>query len=267
MELNKLNYHSLEANKEYMSNSQYADFMECESMAMAKIKGEFVEEPSVPLTLGNYVHAWAEGELENFKAENPELFSSKGPTKGQLKSAYAIGDDMIKTLENDPFCMYALEGDKEVIFTAEFAGAPWKIKIDAYRPEKLRFSDLKTVKSVRDKYWKPGIGWCSFVEAYEYIRQFAIYGEIERLSTGRDVPLDPFIVAVSKEDPPDKEVINIDQNILLYELELVAENMPRILEVKRGKAEPKRCEKCKHCRQTKQIKRVVHYTDLIDQGA
>jgi hypothetical protein len=236
-------------------------------MAMAKIKGEFVEPPADALLLGNYVHAWMDNELEQFKADNPQLFSSKGPTKGQLKSTFSIGNDMIDTLKNDPFCMYALEGDKEVIFTAEFAGAPWKIKIDAYRPEKQRFSDLKTVKSIRDKYWKPGIGWCSFVEAYEYLRQFAIYGEIERLAVGRDVPLDPFIVAVSKEDPPDKEVINIDQNIMLYELELVAENMPRIIEVKSGKAEPKRCEKCKHCRQTKQIKRVVHYTDLIEVGA
>lgn len=266
MELNSLNYHSKEANKYYSSNSQFKDFIECESLAMAKINGEFIESPSVPLLLGNYVHAWAEGGLEEYKANNPELFSSKGATKGQLKTAYTIGDDMIRTLENDPFCMYALEGDKEVIFTAEFCGVPWKIKIDAYRPEKNRFTDLKTVKSIRDKFWKPGIGWCSFVEAYDYIRQFALYAEIERLATGRGLPLDPYIVAVSKEDPPDKEVINIDQNVMLYELELIAEKMPRIIDVKSGKVKPNRCEKCKHCRRTKVLDKVTHYLDLVDVG-
>jgi len=29
---------------------------------------------------------------------------------------------MITTLKNDPLCMYMLEGQKEVVFTAEFAG-------------------------------------------------------------------------------------------------------------------------------------------------
>jgi hypothetical protein len=259
MELNPSNYHSQEANKHYMSNSQYKDFLECEAAAMAKITGDYTEPPSDALLLGNYVHAWMDNDLEKFKEENPALFTNKG----SLYAKFSIGDDMINTLKNSELCMYALEGDKEVIITAEFAGAPWKIKIDAYNPDKGRFADLKTLRSIRDKHWLPEEGWVSIVQAYGYVRQFALYAEIERIATGREMPLDPFIVAVSKEDPPDKEVISIDQNSMVYELELITENMPRILKVKNGIVEPKRCEKCKHCRLTKVLKTTTHYMDLL----
>ena len=38
MILNELNYYSNEANKEYMSYSQFKDFIKCPAYAMAKIK-------------------------------------------------------------------------------------------------------------------------------------------------------------------------------------------------------------------------------------
>ena len=39
MKLNKNNYYSQEANKYYMSYSQFKDFLKCPAYAMAKIKG------------------------------------------------------------------------------------------------------------------------------------------------------------------------------------------------------------------------------------
>lgn len=48
MILNNANYYSPEANKEYMSVSQYKAFMNCEAAAMASISGKY-ERPTTSI--------------------------------------------------------------------------------------------------------------------------------------------------------------------------------------------------------------------------
>jgi len=257
--LDSRNYHSIEANKVFMSNSQYKDFIKCEAYAMAKLKG-WKEPESDAFGVGSYVHAAIEGTLEEYKVEHAEtIFNSKGKPYAE----YSKADDMIRALKSDPFIMFILQGQKEVIMTANFAGAPWKVKVDNYNPDRKRFADLKTVKSIREKYWHDKYGYVSFVEMYGYITQMAIYAEVERIWSGRDEWIEPLIVAISKEDIPDKEVIGFTDSDLQYEFEQIEQNMPRILAVKKGIEEPNRCGKCRYCRETKQLRRIVHYTDLL----
>ena len=258
MELANSNYYSLEANREYLSVSQYKDFMTCEAMAMARINGEWGQEKSEALLVGSYVHSWADGTIEQFKQENKEIFTQKG----ELKAKYVQADEMIRTLENDQFCMYVLNGDKEVAMTATIGGVPWKCKMDVLNLEKSRFVDLKTVKDFK-KVWSDYIGaYTNFVEAYGYITQMAVYREIIKLNTGGEI-FEPFIVAVTKQSPPDKAIINFDDDNLEIELENVIKNVPRIKAVKEGLEEPLRCEKCDYCRSTKQIQKVIHFTELF----
>lgn len=263
LNLTKDNYYSLESDQQYMSVSQYKNFLKCETSALARIQGKYIEPKSEALLLGSYVHSWLDGTIEQLKEENPTIFSSKGTTKGQLKSQYQNADEMIKVLEKDPFIMMALEGEKEVIMTGELFCVPWKIRMDVYNPTHGRFADLKTVKAIREKYWHEEHGYCSFVEAYGYITQMAIYSEIERQNRGGSNWLESYIVAVSKETPPDKAVISIDHERLAYELEDIQGRMERITSLKNGEVEPKRCEKCDYCRRTKKITSVIHYLELI----
>jgi hypothetical protein len=263
LQLNKSNYHSVEADREYMSRSQYLGFMSCEAKEFARLKGEWTEEKSDALLVGSYVHAWNDGTREQFKKETPEMFTKAGELKAQFKTA----DKMIEVLEKDPLCMFTLQGEKEVIIIAEFAGVVWKVMIDSYNREKRRKVDLKTTKSIREKHWNADQGqYVSFIENYKYPFQAAIYSEIERIAMGR--PEGDwgqfFIVAVSKESCPDKEVIDMfDRDRYIIELEQVKVNMPRILAVKAGEIEPVRCERCDYCRSTRQLTGTVHYTQLI----
>ncbi len=258
MELNKENYHSLEANQYYMSNSQYKDFIECEAMAMAKIRGELIQPQNDACLLGSYVHAWAEGELDSFKESNPALFKSNG----ELYAKYEMGDRMIQTLRDDPFVMFVLQGEKEVIIAAKMFGVWWKIRLDVRN--KKRLVDIKTMKAIRDKHWNKSGGYYeTIVEAYGYLRQLAIYCEIERIDSGGTEWLEPLIVAVSKEDEPDKEIISLDSDRMQMELNEVEKNMPRIIEVKSGLVEPERCNQCKYCRRTKKLAKITHYLDLL----
>ena len=257
MDLNRHNYHSHEANNEYMSRSLYGKFVDCEAGAVAYLKG-WHEDKSKAFLVGSYVHAWSEGTLDEFKASNPECYTKSN----ELRAEFRHADDMIRALESDPFAMFALEGQKEVVMTAELFGTKWKAMFDVYVPGK-RITDLKTTKSIRELSWSPKHSRrVSFIEAYEYFTQVALYSEIERLNTGGDL-LEFLMVAVSKESIPDKEVINLtDHDRVAEELAKIEGNMPRILAVKSGKVEPIRCGKCDYCRTTKQLSKTIYYREL-----
>jgi len=262
MNLTRSNYHSLKAEREYMSRSQYLGFLQCEARQIAILAGEWTEEPSDAFLVGQYVHAWNEGCRGEFISEHPEMFTKAGGLKAQFKTA----DKMIAALEADPLCMYMLEGDKEVIFTAEFSGATWKVMVDTYNPERRRLVELKTTRGIREKAWsEEHNGRVSFIEQYNYLMQAALYCEIERLANGRKEGdwLDYYMVAVSKESVPDKEVIDMrDPDRYIQELEQVKANMTRILMVKSGQVQPARCERCNYCRSTRKLTKAVHYTEI-----
>ena len=86
MQLTNENYYSKEANEEYLSVSQYKDFMGtygkrgCEEYALAKIEGTWEEnmEDSDALMVGSYVDAHFEGTLDLFKAKHPCMFKKDG---------------------------------------------------------------------------------------------------------------------------------------------------------------------------------------------
>ncbi|WP_209950290.1 PD-(D/E)XK nuclease-like domain-containing protein [Paenibacillus sp. 1182] len=266
MLLNEENYYSQEANLTYWSNSQYKEFRDCEARAMARLQG-WTEPATDALLVGSYVHAYFEGPeaFKRFKDSNPEIIVTRGATKGKLKSQFQYANKMIETIESDALCMFVLQGKKEVIMTASFAGANWKIKMDNYALERNRFSDIKTVQSIHKESWDQDNGYVSFVQQNHYVTQMALYAEIERIVQQRDGWIEPIIVAVSKQDPPDKAVIGINGYDIKRELEGIADNMPHLIEVKAGLVKPRRCERCRYCRETKQLNQIVHYSDLINR--
>lgn len=84
MQLTSENYYSQEANQEYMSVSGYKDFagtygkMPCEFYGMEKLNGRWQDEKSTALLVGSYVDSYFEGSLDQFKKDNPEIFTQKG---------------------------------------------------------------------------------------------------------------------------------------------------------------------------------------------
>lgn len=276
MKLDQYNYFSKEANLEYMSNSQFGDFLKCESMAMAKLSGEYEEEKSVALICGSYVDAWNDGELAKFQEEHPELYSSKGVTAGELKSTYKDAEKAIEVIQADSLFMQSLSGEKQKIFTAELFGILWKVKIDSYftrtKDQEGRIVDLKYLKSLYDKFWvrsDDGTGYYEHVFEYRgYYRQVALYCEIERLSEGRKENdyYEPFLAIVTKDSPPDKEIISFIsketglEHFISNQLGVIEQSIERIKLVKSGKTTPRRCEHCEHCRSTKVLIGTKHYT-------
>jgi hypothetical protein len=235
-----------------MSVSQYKDFQKCEAMAMAVLNGEWEKPKTTALLVGSYVDAWFEGTLDDFKAQHPEIFKKDGT----LKADYVQAEEIIAFIQKDPVFMDYMAGEKQVIMTAEFFGTKWKIKIDSYLVDKI--VDGKVMRSMERIMGK------SFVEHWGYDLQMAIYAEVVRRFTGRD--LDTFLAVVTKEDPPDKEVIVVPRWRREEILADVERNMPRILAVKHGEQAPQRCGVCPYCRATKMIEEPVDF-ELVGLSA
>jgi len=262
MVLTAENYYSKEANEKYMSVSQYKDFagtygkMACEFSAIEKLEERWTQKKTTPLLVGSYVDSYFEGTLEEFKKANPEIFTQKG----ELKANYKQAERIIARMERDPLFMQYMSGEKQVIMTGELFGAEWKIKIDSF-VRGIAITDLKVMASITKLEWVKDIGYLDFVRYWGYDIQGAIYQEIVYQNTGERPPF--YIAAGTKEEEPNIEVIHVTQNYLDEAKHMVEMNMPRILRVKNGEAEPDRCEMCDCCRHTKVLKRPISITNLV----
>ena len=258
------NYFSPEADREYMSVSQYKSFLKCEAAAYAELTGEWQREEKEAFLVGHYVHAWAEGKLDEFIAEHPEIIASQGKTKGELKAPFRVAQAMTETLAADPKVMFYLQGMKETPVIAEIGGVPWKGRFDVINDDLNYILDLKTAASITEFKYDPRVGSrVSFIEQWDYMIQAAAYSEMERVVTGREKYKDFYIVAVTKQDPPDHAIIDLtDPARIAAELDKIRANLPRIIAVKSGAEPPNRCEHCEYCRKTKRVGSPVHYTEL-----
>lgn len=264
MQLTAENYYSRMADFAFMSVSQYKSFAGsygrtgCEAAAIARIKGEYSEEPSLAMMVGSYVDAYFEGTLDAFKAEHPDLFTQKG----ELRSSYKKAEEMIARASRDKLFMRYMSGEKQVIMTGELFGAKWKIKMDSYLPGKA-IVDLKCMGSLTKMNYTQDAGYLDFIRYWGYDIQGAIYQEIVRQNTGQKLPF--FIAGISKEDAIDIEVIGVNDIYLNEALRMVERDMPHVLAVKGGREEAHRCGMCKYCRDTKVLMRPISVSEIAQR--
>lgn len=266
MILTSENYYDKEANQEFLSVSQYKDFMGtygkpgCEEYALAKINGEWVEdmEDSDALMVGSYVDAHFEGTLNIFKAKHPCMFKKDGG----LQAKYIKANEMITRCERDSEFMKYMSGEKQVIMTGEMFGSMWKIKIDSYHAGKC-IVDLKTCQSIDKVYYHKDSGYVNFLGEWGYYIQGAVYQELVRINTGKKLPF--YIAAISKEKVPNIELIQVEQTLLDEALNEVESNTPKVMLLKCREVEPIRCGVCDYCKHTKILTGPIWSSDLMGE--
>jgi len=261
LKLNSTNYYDLESDRQYMSVSLLKKFIECEAKTMAILNGRFSEPKNTAMLVGSYTHAAFESD-ESFnhfiEENNGSIFKKNGSKYANFEDA----DRMIETLKNDDFAMFAMDGEKEKIFTANFFGTDWKIKVDSVNHNRKIFSDLKTTQDLYKRFWSTKYdGWVSFVEKWDYLLQMAIYRKVIEQNTGELYT--PYIVAVTKENPPNKAIIHFDESRFDFEYEYTEMKMDRILQVKSGEVDPVSCGKCDYCRRIKKLEGTIEVGNLI----
>lgn len=255
-------YYGIDANYEYMSASQLKSFIgtpgisACEERALADISGQHVYD-SKALTIGSYVDVMltgTEAEQLEFRESHPEIISSRGPTKGQLKAEYRAADGMIARAfadaDNGGIFMRSLVGERQKVVTGEIHGHKFKGRIDVLGDGFI--TDLKTVENVNKRYYNEG--YYDFVGWWGYDLQGAIYQELVRQKTGRTLPF--YIAAISKQTPCDIDLIQVQQDRLDEAMGRVTKDvLDRIAALKNGEEKPNRCGRCDWCRMTKVIRK------------
>lgn len=258
LQLNEQNYFSHEANREYMSVSQYKAFKKCEAAALAEINGEYIRPKTDALLIGSFVDAWFAGTEATFSLEHPELFNSR---TGELKAPYQKAYNVIQRLKKDPvFMHYATGGKEQVIMTGEISGVPFKIAIDNLHPDKI--VDRKIMKDFEDIY-VPEQGRLPWFEAWGYDTQGAAYREVYRQNTGKILPF--ILAAGTKEEEPDMALIELDTELLDFELSELEKNAPKYDAIKKGIIPAERCEKCAYCRRTRVLTAPINSKELTDE--
>lgn len=274
MKLTNDNYFSAEADREYMSVSQYKMWLDCPARAKAVINREYIQPMTIALLVGSYVDSYFEGTLDKFKEEHPEIFKKDGT----LKADYVQAEQIIKRIEADELFMEYMSGKKQVIKTAELFGTKWKTKIDSYlSPENVKalvkkfpeaekyfiedcgaINDLKIMRSLER------IMGVSFVSHWAYDIQMAIYSEIEYLANRKKNKqrLPTFLSVATKEDDTDLEIVHIPHWRHEECLAEVEKNMPRILAYKSGELEAPRCGVCPYCRSTKKLTAPIDFESV-----
>ncbi|HFI0402792.1 TPA: PD-(D/E)XK nuclease-like domain-containing protein [Streptococcus suis] len=264
--------------KDYMSVSRFKQYLECEAKALALDTGKWVDDrDQKPLLFGNYVHSYfesAEAHQKFLEEHRSDLFSSRKPYG--LLADYKLADKVIATLETDELFNNLYHGrrgrnkdrvEKEMIVTGTIAGVPFKGKIDAINHTRGYMVDLKTMKTIYGEEWcqelrRKAPGAIANIVNFHYHVQAAVYQELLNQMTGR--PYRSLIVAVSKENEPDKEIFSLDEETLSEGLEFVSERARHVWDVATGKVGPIKCGNCNYCRSKKKLNRIVSIRELLE---
>ncbi len=260
MKLTSSNYYSKKANREYMSVSQFKDFMKCPAMAMAKLNGTYNEDFSKALLLGSYFDEALTGTQESqqkFLFENEKKIFKKG---GGKYAEFIKADETVELVKAQPLMMHYLSGKHQVVMTGKIEGVPFKIKMDSFDPDEY-ICDLKYMASLRSpNMFEP------MIKYWGYDIQAACYQEIVRQNIGKKLP---FIFDVAtKETPAHLAVGEISQWNMDEALEKVRNYIRSFQRIKNGEMEAVRCEdyNCDYCTTTKIIKEPID-TDLFGMSA
>ena len=249
MQLTPENYYSQEANEAYMSASFVKGMRRCEAATMAEMRGEWKRPDSTALLQGQFVDECLTGDFGSWVLKHPEI----SKRDGNLKAEFMKCQEMVSRAKRDRVFMSTMEGEHQVIRTGVIDGIPFKAKYDVYK-------DLKTVKDFNPVYM-PGQGRVTFADAWDWPLQMAIYQQLSE--TKRATCL---LSVISKEDPPDVNVVWIPQERLDTEMEILRRQLPRMEAVKAGIIEPNRCGKCAYCRSTHMIMNISSLDDFEDMG-
>lgn len=221
IDITQENYYSKEVDKQYLSFSSFKNFISNPARALADLNGEYPWfDDDKALLIGNYLHSYFEGgeAHDRFKRENADkILSSRGVSKGKLKSEFEIAQKMIDRLLAEP--QFAKQMDlayrSEQIISGEIEGVMWKGKVDRLDLDNGVFYDFKTVKTLVDD----GAIWDNelrqrvpFIISRKYHLQMAIYAELLYQNFGMEFT--PVIWAVSKEKEPLAKPYIITKNTL-----------------------------------------------------
>lgn len=252
MILTQENYFSKEANIEYMSVSQYKNFLECPTKALALINEEYIPDNKESFLEGKLFENIVTGNETLFVSKHPEMISSKGATAGQLKSNFkAVKNAADRFCEQRLFMNIIDRCEKQVILTGEINGVKVRGELDLFDKNTLDIYDIKCMSNFEDCWSKKEKAYVPWYYSYNYVLQLAVYQELVRQNFGKRG--NTYLMAASKEKIPDIYGLEISQDLLDIELNEFRYYAPMFDDMKKGISKPSACNSCDYCKSIKVI--------------
>ena len=252
MLLDKNSYFSTEADREYMSVSQYKNFKTCEAKALhdLEIPDETYKESFLQ---GSLFEALVAGDPKLFIAQHPEMISTRGSTAGQLKSEFQRVLKAAEKFNSQEFFRSIINKcEKQVILTGEICGVPVKCCLDLFDRETNSIYDIKCMKDFNEQWSKEEKKYIPWYYAWGYVLQLAVYREIVKQNSGKE-PKEIALLAATKEEIPDIQAIKFNTELLDIELIDFMHNIRLYDEIKKGIIKPTPCNCCSYCKTIKEI--------------
>lgn len=211
MNLTEANYFSVEAGAAYISNSQLGMWKKCPAKAAAVIAGEWEYAQTEDMLAGSFadVSLTTPDRLEFWLESHPEIVSSRGPSKGQLKAKFQAVQAAVDKVTDTPKALDMLQGagvQNQVILTGEIDGNKYRGMVDAINVDKREIIDLKCMANLHDSVWD-GAARVPWYQGWGYWRQAAMYRELAAQTYGGVFSFS--LLAVSKQAPPDLRCISL----------------------------------------------------------
>lgn len=255
------NYFSKEVAREYMSTSQYKAFMKCPAAIMAEINGEIDSEEKEAFLEGHLFEALVCSTEESFFKQHPEIISSQGKTKGNVKTNFQKVVNAAEAFKNQNLFRKIIERcEKQVVVTGEIAGIKFRGMIDLYDPKTGEIYDTKCMKDFKSIYSSDEGCYLPWWNYYGYHYQAAIYCELVRQTFGKQPAFS--LLAATKETVSDLSWTEFSSEVLRNTLDIIEETAPTFQAIKDDMISADRCECCNYCKQTK----IITSPEIIEVG-
>ena len=252
MILTSENYFSIEADREYMSVSQYKNFRACEAKAMHDLEEKDATYKTAFLE-GQLFENLVAGDPKLFMAQHPEMISTRGSTAGQLKSEFQRVVKAAEKFNSQKFFRDIIEKcEKQVILTGEICGVPVKCCLDLFDRETFSIYDIKCMKDFSEQWNKEEKKYIPWYYAWGYVLQLAVYRLIVKQNFNSE-PKEVGLLAATKEEIPDIQALKFDEYLLGLELVEFKNNIKHYDNLKKGLEKPVACGHCSFCKTNKII--------------
>lgn len=247
MILTESNYHSEQSASKYLLASSIKHAKKCEYGFLHPQK----KEPKSAFIAGHLFELLVTNDLNGVSLlyeNHPEMVSSQGITKGQLKTEFRDAAICSERVRNQDFIRNLIDmSDKQMILTGKILGEPVRMMCDLVCNDWI--VDLKTAKDFKRVWSEENESYVEWWQGWNYPMQLWIYKEIARQNgitinhTG--------LIGVSKSNY-DISCIEFSDEVMEQAKADVLYVVGRIKDIKNG-AEPYRCEKCPACIESKKI--------------
>ena len=246
------NYFSIEADREYMSVSQFKNFRACESKALHDLNQPDATKKDAFLE-GQLFESLVAGDPQLFMAKHPEIVAQTGKTKGEIKKNFQKVVNAAEKFNSQKFFRDIIEKcEKQVILTGEICGVPVKCCLDLFDRETNSIYDIKCMSDFKEQWSKQDKTYIPWYYHWGYVLQLAVYREIVKQNFKTE-PKEIALLAATKEDIPDLQAIKFSTELLDIELEEFKTDIKLYDKIKKGEIKPKACNVCDYCKKEKQI--------------